>query len=406
MIKPFSVMHLLSWTITIGAMMYARSMCESRSFADDSFPEEEGGRWELLSKETLQEFHKPEWGGKHDITGLLEIQRLGAEVRDTTDLWKSGYIEIRLGAGWAGGGKGLASFRRVFRLDELTVADQILDADTLTKLVKVPHLQALHLLNCATTARTLRALAAPKELRLLHLSGKEIDDDALAAIKELDLMWLIIGPKSHVSDTGVGYLRGMTSLVSLRVLNARIFGRGFDALSRLTRLRELVASNTDLDDQSLTVCKAWRQLNRIDLSGTRVEGCGLSHLTGLTRLREINLSHTAISDRTIGNVLALKTLNALFLDGTEITDAAMAQLVELSELRTLSLRETAVTEKGLHSLVRLENLKVVYDAKGRLIVFDPQWITTPEGGRLHRLREHGQDFFSWSDLCTNTEERD
>jgi hypothetical protein len=155
-------------------------------------------------------------------------------------------------------------------------------------------------------------------------------DEALALIKDLPGVQFLdlfeACDDGAATDEGLAHLRGMQSLVCLR-LGPGITDQGLVHLRELVGLRELrLDSTADVSDE------------------------GLAHLTGLTGLEELSLQFTDISDAGLASLAGLVHLTELTLDGTEITDAGLKQLRGCAALKKISLNHTGVSKQGVAAL--------------------------------------------------------
>ena len=71
---------------------------------------------------------------------------------------------------------------------------------------------------------------------------------------------------AQVTDAGLKYLKGLTQLQQLSLIQAQVTDAGLEHLKGLT------------------------QLERLNLTSTQVTDAGLEHLEGLTQLRQLNLT--------------------------------------------------------------------------------------------------------------------
>jgi hypothetical protein len=168
-------------------------------------------------------------------------------------------------------------------------------------------------------------------------------DEALALIKDLPGVQFLdlfeACDDGAATDEGLAHLRGMQSLVCLR-LGPGISDQGLVHLRELVGLRELrLDSAADVSDE------------------------GLAHLTGLTGLEELSLQFTDISDAGLASLAGLVHLKELTLDGTEITDAGLKHLYGCKLLKRISLHHTGINRKGVEALqAALPKCKVSSDA--------------------------------------------
>jgi hypothetical protein len=332
-----------------------------------------------------------------DVAAVQGVNNQGGAVFRGRHKWDK---NVTLGPEWKGGNSGLVHLCGLDFVGELAVEYSEFDDGALDRVVSLPRLTGLRLRNTRVSADGLRTLRRARDLVMLQVEGEKVSDDTLAAIQELELKWLVLGPESAVTDAGVQHLTGMTGLVSLHLPGSRVTGRGLAKLAQLDNLRELVLSGGPLDDDDLRQLPFFSRLNRVDFSGTRITGPGLSHLSRFPRLREVVLDDTPLSDEGARALSDLRALDALSLNRTRITEAALPALAELDMLHVLSLEGTSVRGEALRVLQHIPGLTTVTIGNGDVVVFRKDWMTQgPWGGLVLRgvLDDQGRKAFLWTD---------
>jgi hypothetical protein len=139
--------------------------------------------------------------------------------------------------------------------------------------------------------------------------------------------------------------------------------RNFTALEELEIDREFHADQRfALSDAGLMHLERLSRLRALDLSNTEVSDDGLKHLAGMQGLRVLDLSDTDVSDRGLVHLSRLTALRDLNLSHTCVTNSGLAHLKALTKLRTLNLTRTAANDFGALELRRaIPNLKVDHD---------------------------------------------
>lgn len=239
---------------------------------------------------------------------------------------------------------------------------------------------------------------------------RDADDDALCGLrcyKELNTL-TVLGDR--VSDDGLEYLAGLTSLTYLALNSPRITDRGLKSLAGLTRinnlhlnyarvtpqalaqlpfaqslhtlslhgatlydddlaamgafpsLRFLSFAETAIDDGGLRYLKPLQSLRVLNLSGTRITGRGLEYLAGLG-LQTLDLLGTAITDDDLIALAASGSITDLSLADTKITDAGVLMLAKLSGLQRLYLGNTQVTDASIPYFESMTSLRFL-DVRG------------------------------------------
>jgi hypothetical protein len=166
------------------------------------------------------------------------------------------------------------------------------------------------------------------ELLEISLPGIAPVDDALAHLRDLPDVHVLVLARSQVTDAGLAQLAGLASLRTLVLNQTNVTDKGVAELKGLTELRELALDETPVTDAGLEHLQGLTGLQFVSLKGTAVTSAGLAHLKGLTRLE------------------------SLVLDETKVTDAGLVHLQGLTSLQLLLVRSTAVTKSGIAQLKR------------------------------------------------------
>ncbi len=160
-----------------------------------------------------------------------------------------------------------------------------------------------------------------------HLSGKDLTDDGLHHIKEVEkLVWLNLA-NTKITDDGLGHLAGIKTLTRLHLEKTNVGDAGLAHLANLENLEYL------------------------NLYGTQVSDEGLHHLKGLTNLKKLYLWQSKVTPEGVAKLqeaLAKVDINI----GAELSPPektlAMGQYVRIrlsGDKRTLQLAEVQVFEK-------------------------------------------------------------
>ena len=162
-----------------------------------------------------------------------------------------------------------------------------------------------------------------------HLSGKDLTDDGLALVKEIE------------------------NLVWLNLANTKITDGGLAHLSDLKLLTRLHLEKTGIGDAGLAHLGKLENLEYLNLYGTQVSDAGLEHLKGLKALKKLYLwqsQATAEGAAKLKEALATVDINL----GAELTKPvqektlAKGQYVRVrltGDKRMLQLAEVQVFEK-------------------------------------------------------------
>ena len=176
-----------------------------------------------------------------------------------------------------------------------------------------------------------------------HLEG-------LTQLESLDLR------ATEVGDTGLGRLKGLTRLRSLR-LGSMVTDKGMDNLKGFAQLR-LLELGRKVTDAGLEALRGLVNIQSLNLGGTQVTDKGLEYLKDLTELQSLDLSSTQVTDIGLSRCRGFTKLKSLNLGLTSVTDAGLPYLWGLSRLQSLELGWTRVTDAGLNHLRAFENAAV------------------------------------------------
>lgn len=296
---------------------------------------------------------------------------------------------------------GLEILAGLDQLAELTMfpRTRITDAG-MAHLAKLPRLQVLSLDWCSITDDGIRHLRGFSNLRALilisalpHTSAfSRITDKSCEYIRELTALERLGIINGDLSSAGLEHLAGLTNLTFLNLgANPTVDSDGLKHLGNLTKLKKLYLFGTAVGDEGMHSLANLKNLELLDLSGTYVGDEGLAHLRQLSRLESLDLgamhepylsiggAHVTdaglvhlsqmvnlkrlwlcsnrITDAGLVHLKPLGRLTWLGLDGTRITDQGIAALQELGSLEALSLGSTRVTDAGLAQLEKLPSLR-------------------------------------------------
>ena len=158
------------------------------------------------------------------------------------------------------------------------------------------------------------------ELQALRLDDPALSDSEIGFVRGLAHLKVLGIRNSRVTDAGLQFLRGLTQLEEVDLTGTQIGDAGLDQLSGLGKLKRLDFSDTRVTDRGLRCLSGLNQLDTLNLDGTEVKGPGLVYLKGLRQLRTLYLRGSAISDDAIPYLAGLTQLSQLWL-GDKISDA-------------------------------------------------------------------------------------
>ena len=210
-----------------------------------------------------------------------------------------------------------------------------------------------------------------KDLERLNLRGTDITDTTLQylaafpGLKSLDIS------HTQVTNNGMEYLAVLRNLEELRLGGNKVTGVGLRWLRVLPNLRVLDLNGTQkrnsglwsvsLTDLDVEMLGGFKQLHELNLGGAKITDAALSGFSRLTHLRSLDLSRTEVSGKGIGNLSGLAGLERLSLWQTRtIRNDASAALALLPSLQVLDLSETRIGDATLTALAPARRLHHIY----------------------------------------------
>lgn len=165
----------------------------------------------------------------------------------------------------------------------------------------------------------------------------------------------------------------------------QFFSTAIKKVSRLTGLRELLLTKSDISDKLMADLNSLPNLQWLDCNLTAVNGSFMEHLKQLKKLRILRLSESSIDERNLqylGNFPNLQMLelercrigsvglsyiakscpnliNLELTGDTHVDDRAIEKIASMKKLAFLSLGGTSVTSAGLMKLKGCTALKAV-----------------------------------------------
>jgi hypothetical protein len=190
-------------------------------------------------------------------------------------------------------------------------------------------------------------LASPEKRREMEAAQKTAQLQKLAK-------------RDALQSTLVTLKQEMTFKTSLNFVSQDSSDLEFTAVS----LREKLT-----DEMFLKIAPVSEALSSLKLGSTSVTGNALeTELPRMTRLKKLDLSQTQIGDKTLDTIGDLEGLQWLNLWGTQVTDSGLMKLKGLSKLKKIYLWQSQVTQKGAAALKKeLPDLEVIFLSRARKI---------------------------------------
>ena len=140
------------------------------------------------------------------------------------------------------------------------------------------------------------------------------------------------------------YLEPLAQLEDLTLERNDLFGPGFDAIGKLSKLKELSVWSSKITDDELKTIGKLKNLTDLNVGDNRLSDEGMAHLAGLKKLERLyltGLGGCTLSDAGVAHLAGLTNLKVLTLGGQfnegRIGDAGLAYLGGLPELEHLDL---------------------------------------------------------------------
>jgi hypothetical protein len=152
------------------------------------------------------------------------------------------------------------------------------------------------------TAKRLHA-RRPHPLKRLELQDTRIAEGGLACLRHLNKLETLYLNRTPLTDKGLEPLCGLAGLKVLDLRGARhLTDAGLGHLKGLDRLEILYLSYTKVGDAGLAHLKGLKRLLRLELVGTGVTDAGLEHLHGLDKLVYVEIDRTAVTPAGVQNL--------------------------------------------------------------------------------------------------------
>jgi hypothetical protein len=163
----------------------------------------------------------------------------------------------------------------------------------------------------------------------------------------------------RITDNGVAYLQGMSSLKSVDIGHAKVTDRAATDLAQVQTLEGLIVGG--MTSEGLKNISTLQKLKRLKISshpGFRFNDESLNYISKLKSLENLSIGGD-FSDNGIKSIAANLNLKILSISGAEkLTNKSLAELGTIKSLRHLNIRGARqFTISGLNSLNNLYNLQ-------------------------------------------------
>ncbi len=226
--------------------------------------------------------------------------------------------------------------------------------------------------------------AVDKPIVAIDLTNCKITDVDLGSLRTATrLEKLNLAGCTEITDAGLPYLAGLTTLEEVDLRGTKVKGDGLVRLKGLTRLTRLyLPENAQFTARQLAPVAALPGLEILSFKLPKQDGILVFRmLSKIPRLKEVNFTDVALTNRHLDFVKNLKNLETLVLSRSErLSDRGLTNLKGLENLKTLTIPAFSGTNFGLENLRGLQNLKI-FELYGANITD----AGMPAVGALHNL---------------------
>lgn len=204
------------------------------------------------------------------------------------------------------------------------------------------NVRTLSLARTLVTPVGLQQLSRVPEVEVLSLFAvPKVDTAAMEQLQSLRGLKQLVLSETRIDDRVFEVLAEHDALEVLDVSYTGIRGGGFASLERFPNLRVLNARYTQVNDDGLKQWKGSKSLEVLNLAVTQVTDRGLLLLKSFPKLKELDLGTCPITDTGVATLAALHDLEVLVLGGNRgIGDQGVAKLRGLKKLKLLNVSET------------------------------------------------------------------
>jgi eukaryotic-like serine/threonine-protein kinase len=167
-------------------------------------------------------------------------------------------------------------------------------------------------------------------------------------------------------------------------------------IGRLTGLRVLNLTESDITDHDLNELKKLTHLQSLNLSSTNITGKALATLPQLKQLNNLRFNRCQGTSDLLAALKGSQCLNELVLDGDYLTDADFKLIGTMSELQTLHVDDTSMSDDDLIPLTSLTKLKTLKSQKSKITAKAIETLKILRANGLRKL-DVSVNKLSWAD---------
>jgi hypothetical protein len=239
------------------------------------------------------------------------------------------------------------------RLEALVLAgDEVDDAVLSTILGACIELRTLWVLNAPNASGSgLCAMSAQlTELRIVSSGITELSQMQSVAKESLEVLYFDGGARSSFA---LESLQACTNLRQLVVQRTRLHSGGLDALSGLQRLERVTLRFIDLGgEECLRVIGQSIRSRMVEIDGCRVHVAMLDQLGKAGHVTDLVLSDCELTDASLSHDTTQWQLRSLDLTGNGLSDRAVPSLSRIPSLTRLYLGGNRISEQAIARLKR------------------------------------------------------
>ncbi len=170
------------------------------------------------------------------------------------------------------------------------------------------------------------AISEHGDITELYLNDTSITDRTPERICGMPNIWSFCADGSRITDSGLEPLGKMPQRSLLSLNRTRVNGRGMHSLAALEGLH-LYLEDCRIGDASIAdSLPRMTNLKLLSLSRTDVTDAAFESVTECRQLEDIRLSDTGVSDRTLDLLADLPQMQTLYIERTAVTADGVARL--------------------------------------------------------------------------------
>lgn len=203
------------------------------------------------------------------------------------------------------------------------------DVETLRSLAKLHRLDPFVLSGDHYHAEKIDACVSLPNAPRWFLSGKSINDDAVATISRSEGIETILFDQCDITDQVWEHLAKMPALRSIDIIRCPVRATTAKAVAASSSLRSIRVQYCEVGDEGCDSIARLEQVTEFTLDGNNITDAGVASLCKLTHTTMLRLSmNRQITDKSLDCIANLKELQELHMVGTQVSAAGVAGLQE------------------------------------------------------------------------------